>query len=463
MLWLHVLVTLLREVLRALSTPVRLLLYLPRRHHWRRVADEVLAEPPREQRDDERRILERLRSRGSPNGRRLFVSAGETSGEAHAARLVRALQGHDIEVCAFGGPMLADAGAEVRFSLSEHAVMGLRSVLRQLPLIVRAYATFVRMLRDEDIDLVVLVDYPGLHMVMAKACRRHGVPVLHYVAPQYWAWGPWRMRRYRRSVDATLTILPFEAAFFARFSVPARYIGHPLLDELDTNPPSAEAVAEAGSSPTLVLLPGSRRGEIEANLPGMLQTAARLQADHPGRARVVVVHKDPRRTELIETLLQQHAPTADVHLHVGPISAWLRGARVVLAKSGTGSLEACLHGNPVVVVYQLRGLLGTLGYHNILSVPYIAAANLVAGRRIVPEFCFHGQDGWQRVGEAVEQLWREGTARDEAVRGLAEMRNRLGAPGATERARRIVSAFFDEPSGASTTRQQASTPAPTQP
>ena len=111
---------------------------------------------------------------------------------------------------AFGGSALAAAGANVRFGLSEHAVMGVVGVLKQLPLILRAYADFVRLLRDDPPDLVVLVDYPGLHLVMAKACRRRSVPVLHYIAPQYWAWGPWRMRRYRRAVDATLTILPFE-------------------------------------------------------------------------------------------------------------------------------------------------------------------------------------------------------------------------------------------------------------
>src|SRR6185295_7955396 len=145
------------------------------------------------------------------------------------------------------------------YALSEHAVMGFSGVLRQLPLLLLAFTSYLRLLRDDPPDLAVLVDYPGLHVVMAKACKRAKVPVLHYVAPQYWAWGPWRMRRYRRSVGATLTILPFETAFFRRFRIPATYIGHPLLDELAAHPVDASTVARVRERPTLVLLPGSRR------------------------------------------------------------------------------------------------------------------------------------------------------------------------------------------------------------
>jgi lipid-A-disaccharide synthase len=313
-------------------------------------------------------------------------------------------------------------------------------VLRQLPLILRAFASFLRLLRDDPPDLVVLVDYPGLHVVMAKAAKRRKVPVLHYVAPQYWAWGPWRMRRYRRAVDAVLTILPFESAFFRRFRVPATYIGHPLLDELAHHPPEPGLVAAVRARRTLVLLPGSRRAEIAGNLPGMLQVARALRTLDPA-LRVVLPHKDPRRTALLREHLQAH-DAAFVEHHEGQLAPWLHGAHLVLAKSGTGSLEACLSGQPTIVVYQLRGMLSTLGYHNILSVPWIAAANLIAGRAVVPEHCFHGEDGWVRVTADAERLWRDGAARAEVMAGLAEVRARLGAPGATARTAAIVQRFL---------------------
>lgn len=442
MIALEVGLTLLREVLRALLVPLRLLGYLPFRHHWRAVAREVLdkashAEPI----TPEHALREFLAERRPPRGARphLFVSAGEPSGEGHAARLVRALPAC-VRTSAFGGHLLAEAGATVRVSLSEHAVMGVRGVLRQLPLILRAFADYLRLLRDDPPDLVVLVDYPGLHVVMAKAARRRGVPVLHYVAPQYWAWGPWRMRRYRRSVSATLTILPFETAFFARFRIPAAYIGHPLLDEIAAHPPDPEVVAVARQRRLLVLLPGSRRAEIAANLPGMLRIARDLVAADPG-CRVVLPHRNPARTAMLRAALAAEGASFVEH-HEGPLADWLAAAHLVLAKSGTGSLEACLHGNPTIVVYQLRGLLGTLGYHNILSVPWIAAANLVAGAPVVPEFCFHRPTGWDAVLRQARELWTAGPARDAAIASLADVRRRLGAPGATARVATIVKTFL---------------------
>ncbi|MBM4063397.1 MAG: lipid-A-disaccharide synthase, partial [Planctomycetes bacterium] len=315
----------------------------------------------------------------------------------------------------------------------------------KLPLLLRAFAAYLRLLRDDPPDLVVLVDYPGLHVVMAKAARRSGIPVLHYVAPQYWAWGPWRMRRYRRAVDATLTILPFEPAFCRRFAIPAAYIGHPLLDELAAHPPDPARTAALRARPLLVLLPGSRAAEIDANLPGMLHVAAALRAAEPG-LRIVLPHRDPRRTPQLRRHLEA-AGAGFVEHREGPLADWLAGARLVLAKSGTGSLEACLHGVPTVVVYRLRGLLATLGYHNILSVPWVAAANLIAGRAVAPEFCFHRRTGWRDVQRAAERLLHDGPDRDAALAGLAEIRTRLGAPGATARIAAIVHQFlFREPS-----------------
>lgn len=451
---LVVLLTVLRELVRTLVVPLRVLCYLPVRHAWRRVAREVLQDvrehvasdaPP----DDFLRPG-LLRRPGQPH---VFVSAGEASGEQHAARLLHALQPTGCRFTCFGGTAMVAAGGRLAFPLSEHAVMGVISVLRQLPFVLRAYATWLRLLRDDPPDLVVLVDYPGLHVVMAKAARACGIPVLHYVAPQYWAWGPWRMRRYRRSVDATLTILPFEPAFFRRFRVPAHYIGHPLLDELRRHPADPAAVAALRARPILCLLPGSRRHEIEANLPGMLQVARALLQEHPG-LRVVLPHRDSRRTPLLRHVLQRHGASFVEH-HEGPLADWLAGSRLVLAKSGTGSLEACLHGTPTIVVYQLRGPLASLGYHSILSVPWIAAANLILGRRGVPEFCFHRAAGWRAVIDAARELWHDGPARDRCLADLAEVRARLGAPGATERTAALIAAWIQrsrqpEPSPAST-------------
>lgn len=440
-IWVTVVATLLRELVRAFSSPFRLLAYLPFRHTWRRRATEALEAAAKQAGSDDGALTQFFARRQPQRGEQphLFVSAGEASGELHAARLVKALP-DDLRVTAFGGSQLTAAGANVSFGLSEHAVMGVVGVLKQLPLILRAFAAYLRMLRNDPPDLIVLVDYPGLHLVMAKAAKRRKIPVLHYIAPQYWAWGPWRMRRYRRAVDATLTILPFETEFFRRQNVPAAYIGHPLLDEIAEAPPADEAVAEARARKTLVIMPGSRRAEIQANLEGMLRVAYKLRERDP-ELRIVLPHKNPRRTEMIRALLKEIGAN-DVEHHEGPLSHWLRGAHMVLAKSGTGSLEACLHGNPTIVVYKLRGMLAAIGYHNILSVPWIAGANLIANRVVAPEHCFAGDAGWQNVERDAERLWFDEAARDACKRDLQEVQDRLGTPGATARVSEIVRQFL---------------------
>ncbi|MFT6081680.1 MAG: lipid-A-disaccharide synthase [Planctomycetota bacterium] len=450
-IWLTVVATLLRELVRAFSSPFRLLAYLPFRHKWRQRATEALEAAAKQAGCDDEALAQFYACRRPRRGEQphLFVSAGEASGELHAARLVKALP-DDLRVTAFGGSQLTAAGANVTFGLSEHAVMGVVGVLQQLPLILRAFAAYLRMLRNDPPDLIVLVDYPGLHLVMAKAAKRRKIPVLHYIAPQYWAWGPWRMRRYRRAVDATLTILPFETEFFRRQNVPAIYIGHPLLDEIAESPPADEVVAEVRARKTLVIMPGSRRAEIQANLEGMLRVANKLRERDPS-LRIVLPHKNPRRTEMIRALLKeigannaehQNAEHQNVEHHEGPLSHWLRGAHMVLAKSGTGSLEACLHGNPTIVVYKLRGMLAAIGYHNILSVPWIAGANLIANRVVAPEHCFAGDEGWQSVERDAERLWFDEAARDACKRDLQEVQDRLGAPGATARVSEIVRQFL---------------------
>jgi lipid-A-disaccharide synthase len=190
----------------------------------------------------------------------------------------------------------------------------------------------------------------------------------------------------------------------------------------------------------LCLLPGSRRREIQLNLPGMLRVAGKLRERTPD-LRVVIPHREQRRADLVHEILSDHdAGFAEVH--VGPPGPWLAGARVVLAKSGTGSLEACLHGTPTVVVYALPHRLIRWLYTRLLSVPYFAAANLICGRQIVAEFPVAHGDEWNRVAEAVAELWHDDKTRERALSDLSVLRERLGGSGASARAAHAVRAFL---------------------
>jgi lipid-A-disaccharide synthase len=424
------LLTLAREGLRALASPLWILLYIPTARIWRGRTAAALAAPlPAQQ--------ELGTAAPIPCSQpHIFLSAGEASGEGHAVHLMDALdsQGLSPRWSCFGGQAMAEAGGDVLYPLSESAVMGVVGALRSLPQICRAYDRYERLLREDPPDLVVLVDYPGLHLVLAEVAKRRGIPVVHYIAPQYWAWAPWRMRRYRRCIHETLTILPFEVAYFQAAGISSTYVGNPLLDEVQdqVSEPAEPETGEGPQGPTLCLLPGSRSAEIQLNLPGMLGVASRLRTETPD-LRVVLPHRDPRKAEMARKILR--ARQADfVEVRVGPPGPWLAASRAVLAKSGTGSLEACLHGTPTVVVYRVPGPLTLLASRVLLSVPWFSSPNLVAGRRIVPEFALAKEREWEQVTEAVGELLADGPVRAQCCADLAELRQRLGEPGASQRA-----------------------------
>ena len=418
----------IRELFRAALAPVRLLLYLPQRDRWRRELSDTLDTAPQFTTEPVPELT--VTGRG-----RLFISAGETSGESHAVRVLEAVAaaGGEADWRCFGGHQLENAGAEVLYPLSDRAVMGLRGVIGSLPFVIGAVTRFLRMLDDDPPDLIVLVDSPGLHLVLARLARNRGIEVIHYIAPQYWAWGPWRMKRYKKCVSATLTILPFESTFFRRSGIPSEYVGHPLLDSV----PSREVIAT--DTPTLCLLPGSRRKEILLNLPGMIGVARDLCSKHPS-TRVVLPHVDPRHSELIRSLLHE-LDAGFVEFHEGAVASVLASSRTVLAKSGTGSLEACLHGVPTIVVYKLSSSFAGLFVRYCLSAPWISSGNLIAGRKVVPEFCFRGDDTWSEVSALLAKIWVDGPARSSYIEGLREIRSRLGSPGASQRVARWILPF----------------------
>ncbi|MCA8941049.1 MAG: lipid-A-disaccharide synthase [Planctomycetes bacterium] len=422
--------TLLRELVRVFGLPWHLLVHRFQRDRWRHEIERALAQPAS---SNDAAGLDAFGARSDGRGH-VFISAGEASGEAHAANLVRAV-GRGARWTAFGGSLLRETGADVVYPLSEHAVMGIGGVLKSLPFVVRAHRRFLELLRDDPPSLVVLVDYPGLHLVMARAARKRGIPVLHYIAPQYWGWGPWRMRRYRAAIDATLTILPFEAPFYEAQGLASAYVGHPLLDQLHgEDPPERDEL--------LCLMPGSRSKELEQHLGPMTDIARELRVENPN-LRVVLPHRDPRRADRIRAMLDDLR--ADfVEFVSGDTEPWLRRARAVLVKSGTGSLEACLCGAPTVVVYALGGRLMRWMHAALLNVPFIAGANLIANRRVAPEFVIHASADWDAAKRAVATLFVDGPERDAALDGVRMVRDRLGAPGASARAARWVRPFCIE-------------------
>lgn len=366
----------------------------------------------------------------SPGAPRIWVSAGEPSGDLHGARVVEALlerwPGAAITAC--GGPRMAKAGATLTARMEDLSAFGGVEILARIPVHVRLFRRLKREFAAGAFDLVILIDYPGFHLRVAEAAKRAGIPVLYYIAPQLWAWAPWRARRFGRAVDRMAVILPFEPAFFGGVGIRAEYVGHPLVDR-DPWPGAETARATlklSAGERMLGIFPGSRHQEIERIWP-IFRTVAHQMLEEGRCHRAVVAG----------TADGQYPGAGPITIHRGDPVPVFAAADAAVAKSGTTTLECALAGAPMVVAYLTNPLSYQIG-SRLMTVDSISLVNLVAGRKVVPEF-------WRRpvrveaIAEALRPLLdpasREYRAQREA---LAEVVQRLGAPGAAARVAAIA-------------------------
>jgi len=355
---------------------------------------------------------------------RIYISAGEPSGDAHAAAVVSALKRRvpAASVEAFGGPGLEAAGATVLDRMERFSVVGFVEVLWKIPAHMQLLARVRAAFRAQRYDLVILVDYPGYHLRAAAAAHEAGIPVLYYIAPQMWAWAPGRVRRLA-VVKRLAVILPFEEQFFRDRGVAATFVGHPLKDRPPL-PPRAEARRALGldpARPVLGLFPGSRAQEVRRLWPVFRDAARRILAARPDIQ--VVVAATPRG---------RYPQPGPIRVHLGDPLPVFAAADAGLCKSGTTTLEAALADLPMVIAYRLNPLSFALAIR-MLRVPHVGLVNLIAGREVAPEF-LQGAMTPPVLAEAVLPLLDPASAAARRQReGLALVRERLGPPGAADR------------------------------
>jgi lipid-A-disaccharide synthase len=366
----------------------------------------------------------------------IVISCAEASGEQHAARLARELTAAALEAGApaprllgFGGAELQAAGVTTLADPGAHATMDAGGALAQLPYYQGLLETLAKTCLEERPDVFVPVDSPALHVPMASIAQRYGVPVVHHITPQYWAWAPWRVRRYRQVVDLALTILPFESAWFDRHNVRNAFVGHPIRDAHAERP---EPPGPDGRD-TILLLPGSRAKEIEDNLPFMLAALDTLRAAHPDVA-VRVTQRTAEHESRVRALL---GDTQGVTLSIGDLEGDLGRARAALAVSGTVLTEVAHHSIPTAVLYRVTKRWKR-ALRSMLTVPWFSGINLVAGEEVLPEFAVIGDDNAVPLGKALIQLYEDGPERTRVQAGLVRAMRRLGEPGAAQRAARHV-------------------------
>lgn len=322
---------------------------------------------------------------------RVGIVAAEPSGDLLGSGLMQALRAArpDIEFEGIGGPRMIAAGCASRFPMEKLSVMGLVEVLRHL----RELLAIRHALRDHwqvsRPDLYVGVDAPDFNLALERELRETGVPTVHYVSPTVWAWRPGRVRTLRAAADLVLSIFPFEGDFLAAHGVRARYVGHPLADDIDPVADPAPARARLGlptHGPVLAVLPGSRLSEIAAIGPSFI-AAARLCARRYPRLRLVTPLVNAATRERFAALRDELAPELDWLFVESAARDALPAADVVLTASGTATLEALLVGRPMVVGYRVHALTyWTARLLRLVRVPYIAMANLLAGEGLAPEF-----------------------------------------------------------------------------
>lgn len=385
--------------------------------------------------------------------KKIFIIAGEASGDLHGAGLMQAMKSlcPDVEFLGIGGPQMVEAGLNPVFLNDELAVVGLFEIISHISPIFKAVRQAMHTLKQERPNLLVLIDYPGLNLFMARYAKHLGIPVFYYISPQVWAWRKGRIKKMRRFIDKLAVILPFEEEFFRANGLNAYFVGHPLLDVVRPSLSREGFCESAGLKPEneiIGILPGSRRGEVQRMLPIFLQTAALIQMNLPECQFVLPVAPGLSRQwveECIEIERQANPRIPAINVVERQTYDVMAASSLLLLASGTVTLEAAILRIPMLVAYRVSNMTYHLA-RRIVHVKFMSLVNLIVDREVVPEFLQHEATP-ARLSEAGLSLLRDEKRRQDMLNGLNEVVSRLkvggqGPEGAAMQAARLAVAML---------------------
>ena len=369
------------------------------------------------------------------NSPRIFIVTGEASGDLHGAHLMRSLKKRlpQAQMFGVGGAHLAAEGVTLVSSSDELAVVGVTEVLKKLKTDYAVFKKLSRFLKDERPDLLILVDYPDFNLRLAKVAHKLGIRVVYYISPQVWAWRSSRVKLIQKIVTKMIVIFPFEQEFYRRHGVEVEWVGHPLVETVRSSLTKTDFCQQHAldpNTPLLGLLPGSRESEVERLLPLMLDTAQRIQDQQPETQFLLPVASSLSRSSsfsaLPEWITQIHGQTYEA----------IAAADVVITASGTVTVETTLLETPMLITYIVSPLTFWIGYF-FIKVRQIGMVNLIAGKEVAKEFIqkYATPDA---VAQEALRLLRNPAAREEIRRELRAVREKLGEPGATDRAANVI-------------------------
>jgi lipid-A-disaccharide synthase len=370
--------------------------------------------------------------------RKVMIVAGEASGDLHGGNLVRAMRQIDpgLSFYGVGGMRMKAAGVELLANAADMAVVGLTEVVFKLGTNLRVMHRLKASFKKERPDLVILIDYPDFNLPLARSARRLGVKVFYYISPQVWAWRKDRIDTIRTSVDRMAVILPFEENFYREAGVDVTFVGHPLLDEVKKKYARPEALRRFGlkdEAITVGLLPGSRRSEVARLLPEMLG-ACRILAEKLSPLQFILPLAGTLDPGFVRDILSQFP--VKVNIIPDEIYDVIAVSDAAIVASGTATLETALLEIPMVVVYKVSAASYAVG-RRFIRVKHISLVNIIAGRTVVPELIQDEANPERIAAEVRELIVRREKAR-EMKTALAEIRGKLGTPGASQRTARIA-------------------------
>ena len=358
--------------------------------------------------------------------KRIYIIAGEASGDLHGGNLIRALfqNESELEIRCWGGEEMKAAGGHVVKHIKELAFMGFVEVIMNLRTILGNISICKKDISQFKPDALVLIDYPGFNLRIAEWAHEQGIKVYYYISPQVWAWKQSRVHKIKRFVDEMYVILPFEEAFYAKFNYRVNYVGHPLLDALKNYKPSKEFIAKvqgASKSPIITLLPGSRKQEVSVKLPLMLEAVK----DFNGY-RVIVAGAPSLEPSFYSPFLGDRA-----EVYFGHTYDLLTLSEAALVTSGTATLETALIGIPEVVCYKGS----RISYHiakALIKIRYISLVNLIMDREVVTEL-IQDECNPARMKEELSKILKGGSKREQMLQDYTELHSMLGQGGASEK------------------------------
>ncbi|HKY22719.1 MAG TPA: lipid-A-disaccharide synthase [Vicinamibacterales bacterium] len=368
---------------------------------------------------------------------KIMISCGEPSGDLYAGALAVEIRRREPDAAIFGlgGQRLMAGGGELLADYRGLSVTGLVEALRVIPKSFSVLNRLIESARVEKPNALVAIDFPDFNFRLAAAVKKLGIPVIYYISPQLWAWRKSRMRVIKRIADRVLVIFPFEEQIYRDAGVPVQFVGHPLVDLARAQEPRDAFLREIGldgSRPIVALLPGSRPNEVERLLPVMRDAVKHVVARRQG-VQFVIARAPSLDDRLFADVKWDPVKPAIVLARTDDVLAI---ANVVITASGTATVQAALHGCPMVVIYRLSPLSYRLG-RRFVHVDDVAMVNLIAGRRIVPEL-IQDECTAESIADEALSLLRDAKRAELMRAGLAEVRGKLGSPGASSRAAEAV-------------------------